>query len=91
LAILLCASAYIVSFMESGISKQDDDIDLEFEMQGAGRDGRIRYADGAEVQPRRGRSTLARRPSNSSMSIRSISRHRSIDPGVVLPIQYRTL
>ncbi|KAI5800828.1 hypothetical protein FPQ18DRAFT_253093 [Pyronema domesticum] len=60
-------------------------------MQGAGRDGRIRYADGAEVQPRRGRSTLARRPSNSSMSIRSISRHRSIDPGVVLPIQYRTL
>ncbi|KAI5815821.1 hypothetical protein BZA77DRAFT_73418 [Pyronema omphalodes] len=77
--------------MESGTFKQDDAVHLEFETQGTERDGRIRYADDAEMQPRRGRPTLERRSSNSSMSIRSISRHRSIDPGVVLPIQYRTL
>jgi hypothetical protein len=53
---------------------------------------RLRYADDVEAHPGRGRrSQLARRGSNSSLSIRSLSRSRIVDPGLVLPTTYRTL
>jgi hypothetical protein len=34
---------------------------------------------------------LQRRQSNSSMSIRSVNRRASVDPSVLLPIQYRSM
>lgn len=51
---------------------------------------RIRYADDVEQRPRRGR---ARSGSQDSMSVRSrsLSRRRTIEPNVVLPVQYRTV
>jgi hypothetical protein len=49
----------------------------------------IRYADDVEHAPRRGR--LERTNSRDSISIRSISRHRMVEPNVALPIQYRTM
>lgn len=52
--------------------------------------GRIRYADDVENHPRRGRDGQ-RRLSMDSMSIRSVSRRRQVEPNVALPVQYRTL
>lgn len=50
--------------------------------------GRIHYAYDVERSPHRDR---ARRGSQGSMSIRSVSRQRTADPSVVLPVQFRTL
>lgn len=53
-------------------------------------EARIRYADDVEQAPRRGR--LERTNSRDSTgSIRSLSRHRMVEPNVALPIQYRTM
>jgi sodium/potassium-transporting ATPase subunit alpha len=48
---------------------------------------RIQWED-VENAPRRGRP---RSNSRDSMSIRSISRRRIVEPNVALPIQFRTL
>jgi hypothetical protein len=56
---------------------------------------RIRYADDEEIQEARGIGpTLSRQLSSiSQMSTRSADRvrRRSIDPSLVIPIEYRTL
>jgi hypothetical protein len=48
---------------------------------------RIQWDD-VEDNPRRGRQ---RSDSRDSLSIRSISRRRVVEPNVALPIQFRTL
>ena len=57
---------------------------------------RIRYADDEEAQEARGVGPILSRQlsSISQMSIRSnrsITRRRSIDPTLAIPIEYRTL
>ncbi|TKA69578.1 hypothetical protein B0A49_04495, partial [Cryomyces minteri] len=52
--------------------------------------GRIQYAEDVEHAPSRSR-TYARRNSEHSMSIRTLSRQRTVDPSLVLPVLYRTL
>lgn len=51
---------------------------------------RIQYAEDVETG-RRGRMQRRDSNDNDSMSIRSISRRRNVEPGVMLPLQYRTL
>jgi hypothetical protein len=53
------------------------------------RSGRIQYAGDIETGIRRGRA--ARRQSSDSMSIRSMSRRRSVDPATLIPTEYRTV
>jgi sodium/potassium-transporting ATPase subunit alpha len=65
-------------------------------MEEAKDNSRIQYADDVETGPRPGKSNRrtsfgARRNSQDSMSIRSVSRNRSVNPGNILPIQYRTM
>lgn len=50
--------------------------------------GRIQYAENVETGPRSDR--LARRDSDST-SITSLSSRRTVEPGNILPIQYRTI
>ena len=64
------------------------------DLEAARATGRIHFADleRTETGGGRGRThSLSRRQSSDSLSIRSISRSRVVDPGVVLPIHYRTL
>ncbi|KAG2166541.1 hypothetical protein VTO58DRAFT_111109 [Aureobasidium pullulans] len=51
---------------------------------------RITYADDVENRPRTA-ARLSRRLSTDSMSIRSMSRQRSVDPSLALPPQFRTM
>jgi sodium/potassium-transporting ATPase subunit alpha len=51
--------------------------------------GRIQYAEDVETGTRRGR--VPRRQSSDSLSIRSMSRRRSIDPATLIPTEYRTV
>ena len=51
---------------------------------------RITYADDVEDRPRTA-ARPSRRMSTDSMSIRSMSRQRSVDPSLVLPPAFRTL
>ena len=51
---------------------------------------RIHYAEDVETG-RHGRLYRRGSTDNDSMSIRSISRRRVVEPGVILPLQYRTL
>lgn len=55
------------------------------------RQGRINFADDIEAKPRRARQSRIRRDSGDTMSIRSMSRRRSVEPNLVLPPQFRTL
>ncbi|KAF2091308.1 calcium ATPase [Saccharata proteae CBS 121410] len=74
----------------SKVEYVEDEIELERE--DTKNQGRIRYAEDVETGPRRG--TLYRRDSEgsiSNISIRTLPRRRSVDPAVVLPIEYRTL
>ena len=53
---------------------------------------RIQYADDVEARAGSNRGRTSRRRSrSSSMSIRTISRNRAVDPALVLPAHYRTL
>ena len=65
------------------------------DLEAARATGRIHFADLERTETGgggRGRThSLSRRQSSDSLSIRSISRSRVVDPGVVLPIHYRTL
>jgi hypothetical protein len=51
---------------------------------------RVFFADEVENGGRSARR-LERKQSRDSMSIRSASRRRSVEPNVALPIEYRTL
>jgi hypothetical protein len=51
---------------------------------------RIQWAGDDDVE-RTGRRGRARSESRDSLSIRSISRRRIVEPNVALPIQFRTL
>jgi sodium/potassium-transporting ATPase subunit alpha len=62
-------------------------------MEEAREISRIQYADDVEPGPRASKMNrrTSRRNSQDSMSIRSVSRNRSVNPGNMLPIQYRTM
>ncbi|KAF2499010.1 calcium ATPase [Lophium mytilinum] len=66
------------------------DPDLVHDIESAEKPAHhVRYAEDVDSRPTRAR---ARRDSNDDgMSIRSISRRRIVEPGVVLPTAYRTL
>ncbi|KAH7305561.1 Na,H/K antiporter P-type ATPase [Stachybotrys elegans] len=51
---------------------------------------RIRWGDEEQAQPRRPRTSLSRRNSSDSLSIRRASRVQ-VDPAAALPVQYRTV
>lgn len=52
----------------------------------------ITYADDVDVEARpRTTARMSRRMSTDSMSIRSMSRQRSVDPSLVLPPAFRTM
>ena len=72
------------------ISQHDEkDLDTIQSVQEE-RTGRIRYADDVENYPR-GNAALRRSLSRGSVPINPLSRRQTIDPNVVLPVQYRTL
>lgn len=69
--------------------KETQSTAIEPDIEARGLPLRIRYADqaeGASAPP-----ALNRRFSVDSLSIHSIGRRRSVDPGVALPIEFRTL
>ena len=52
---------------------------------------RITYADDVDVEARPRTARTSRRRCTDSMSIRSMSRQRSVDPSLVLPPAFRTM
>jgi hypothetical protein len=71
---------------ETAKMTSDDDIAAIEPDDSHRRSSRIKYTDDVET----GRGRLQRRHSNAS-SIRSISRYRSVDPGTLIPVEYRTV
>jgi sodium/potassium-transporting ATPase subunit alpha len=74
----------------------DSQASVPVEAKDLSKVSRIQYAEDVESCPRPGgtnRGTLlpTRKNSSDTMSIRSLSRNRSIDPANILPIQYRTM
>lgn len=66
-----------------------DDREVEMSEQ---KVPRITYADDVDVEARpRTTARTSRRMSTDSMSIRSMSRQRSVDPSLVLPPAFRTM
>ena len=62
--------------------------DTEPDLEKAVTEGRIRWGDGGEASGTRRRPSLHRTQSASSLSIRAV---RQVEPGILLPIQYRTV
>ena len=69
------------SIVEAEATVEPDETNLRL--------GRIQYAEDVETGTRRGR--VPRRQSSDSLSIRSMSRRRSIDPATLIPTEYRTV
>lgn len=59
------------------------------DVEAKGNAARITYAENVRDNPQRAR--VNRRDSSDSLSIHTISRNRNVDPGILLPVQYRTL
>ncbi|GAB7352874.1 hypothetical protein MBLNU459_g3471t1 [Dothideomycetes sp. NU459] len=73
-------------------SKPEEEVEIQqvgSEQTHADRRAAILFAEDVEAGPRRGR--MARKDSIDSLSIRAMSRSRSVDPSLVLPPQFRTL
>lgn len=66
-----------------------DDREVEMSEQ---KVPRVTYADDVDVEARpRTTARTSRRMSTDSMSIRSMSRQRFVDPSLVLPPAFRTM
>lgn len=63
---------------------------MDDKQEGPNTNVRIQYAEDVETGPRPRRRRRASEDSMSIRSMRSISRQR-VDPGTMLPIQYRTV
>jgi hypothetical protein len=78
--------AFVCDFRSQGLVAMASNQEVEI----SEKVPRITYADDVEDRPRTA-ARPSRRLSTDSMSIRSISRQRSVDPSLVLPPAFRTL
>ena len=83
---LILSLSVIAYFIMSQQQDETPDPDADIELEKGPL--RIRYEEDVGIGPSR---RLTRRDSGDSLSIYSLSRKRSVDPAIALPIQYRTM